>query len=41
MGDALLKYDLFIESQSNQGFFLESAYKNSKNEAAASRIFIR
>ena len=41
MGNGLLKYALFIESQNNMELFLKITYKNSKNEAVASRIFIR
>ena len=41
MGNGLLKYALFIESQSDPGLFLKITCKNSKNEAVASRIFIR
>ena len=41
MWNGLLRYALFIEQQNNLEFFLEITYKNSKNEAAASRISIR
>ena len=41
MGNGLLKYALFIESQSDPGLFLKITCKNSKKDAAASRIVIR
>ena len=41
MGNGLLKYAFFIEQQNHPELFLEITYKNSKNEAVASRILIR
>lgn len=41
MGNGLLRYAFFVEWQEKPDFFLEMNHKNSKNEAAASRIFIR
>lgn len=41
MDNGLLKYASFIERQNKSELFLENNHKNSKNEAAASRIFIR